>query len=70
MPMLCTLRKAASASSSALGLARPMSSLAKITKRRAIKAGSSPATSILAIQYNAASGSLPRTDLIIADIIS
>jgi len=44
----------------ALGSALPTSSAAKITIRRATKSGSSPASSMRAIQYTAASGSLPR----------
>ena len=40
-----------------------MSSLAKITIRRSTNSGSSPASSIRIIQYSAASGSLPRIDL-------
>ena len=70
MPIDWTLRRAASARSKALGLALPISSLARITKRRAIKSAGSPPTNIRAIQYNAASGSEPRTDFIMADIIS
>ena len=37
-----------------------MSSDAKMTIRRKMKSGSSPASSMRAIQYTAASGSLPR----------
>ena len=55
---------------SAFGLARPISSDARITRRRAINFISSPPASILASQYTAASGSLPRTDLIKAEIMS
>jgi len=43
-----------------MGSALPMSSAAKITIRRATKSGSSPASNMRAIQYTAASGSLPR----------
>ena len=41
----------------------PTSSLAKITIRLATNRASSPASSILANQYTAASGSEPRIDL-------
>ena len=41
----------------------PMSSLAKMTIRRAMKRASSPASSMRASQYTAASGSEPRIDL-------
>ena len=47
-----------------------MSSLARIAIRRAMNRGSSPASSIRATQYTAASGSLPRIDLISADAAS
>ena len=46
------------------------SSEAKITKRRAMKRGSSPPSSILANQYIAASGSPPRMLLIKAEAVS
>ena len=51
----------------AFGFELPISSEAAINMRRAIKLGSSPPLSMRAIQYNAASGSLPRIDLIKAD---
>ena len=49
-PTLCTASNAALASSSALGLARPMSSAALITRRRAINSGFSPPSIIRASQ--------------------
>jgi hypothetical protein len=54
----------------ALGLALPISSAAKITILRAINLTSSPPVNILANQYTAALGSLPRIDLIKAEIMS
>lgn len=55
---------------SAIGSASPMSSEAEITKRRAMKRGSSPASSMRASQYRPASGSDPRIDLMNADATS
>ena len=60
----------ATVSGNAWGSASPTSSLARITSRRAIKRGSSPPASILASQYIAASGSLPRQLLMKAEIVS
>jgi hypothetical protein len=48
----------------------PTSSEAAITMRRAMKVGSSPAETIDASQYRAASGSLPRMLLMKALIAS
>jgi len=48
----------------------PTSSEAAITIRRAMKVGSSPAATMLAHQYSAASGSLPRMLLMKADAAS
>ena len=48
MPISCTAWAAAVAASSAVGSARPMSSLACTTSRRAMNRGSSPATIIRA----------------------
>jgi len=48
------------------GSARPTSSLARITRRRAMNRASSPPSSMRANQYSAASGSDPRIDLISA----
>ena len=48
MPISCTAWAAATAVVSAVGSARPMSSLARITSRRAMKRGSSPASIIRA----------------------
>ena len=58
------------ATTSAWGSAMPMSSLAKMTIRLAMKRGSSPASSMRASQYTAASGSEPRIDLMNALITS
>jgi hypothetical protein len=46
-----------------------MSSDARITSRRAMNRKSSPATSILASQNTAASGSDPLSDLMNAEIV-
>ena len=54
----------------AIGSASPVSSHADIIIRRKIKCGSSPAEIILAIQYNAASGSRPLRLFIKALIMS
>ena len=62
-PTCSTAWAAAVASSSAIGSASPMSSLACTINRRAMKRGSSPASSIRASQNSAASGSEPRIDL-------
>ncbi|CFN76676.1 Uncharacterised protein [Bordetella pertussis] len=51
------------ASSVARGSARPISSIAMRTRRRARYLGSAPPSSMRASQYSAASGSEPRTDL-------
>ena len=48
MPISCTAWAAATAVVSAVGSASPMSSLARITNRRAMKRGSSPASIIRA----------------------
>ena len=48
MPMKATASAAATAVCSAVGSAIPMSSLAEMTSRRAMKRGSSPASSIRA----------------------
>ena len=48
----------------------PISSLAWIMMRRAMNLGSSPASIMRASQYTAASGSLPRIDLINAEMMS
>ena len=64
-----TASNAAFANNKALGLAKPISSEADITNRRAMNAGSSPPSTIRANQYKAPSGSLPRMDLMKADII-
>ena len=61
---------AASATRSAVGSALPMSSLAWIMMRRAMNLGSSPASIMRASQYTAASGSLPRMDLMKAEMMS
>ena len=50
MPIWLTMSKQALASSKALGLARPMSSAARMQRRRAMKSGSSPPSSIRASQ--------------------
>ncbi len=65
-PTNSTARAAASATTRASGSARPMSSLARITRRRAMNRASSPASSIRASQYSPASGSDPRMDLMSA----
>ena len=62
-PTNSTARAAASATTRASGSASPMSSLARMTSRRAMKRASSPDSSIRANQYRPASGSEPRTDL-------
>ena len=49
--------------------AMPMSSLANRIRRRAMYRGSSPASSIRAVQYSAASGSLLRRDLWMAEMM-
>ena len=48
MPISCTACAAATAVGSAVGSARPMSSLARMTSRRAMNRGSSPASIIRA----------------------
>ena len=48
IPISCTACAAATAVVSAVGSASPMSSLARITSRRAMKRGSSPASIIRA----------------------
>ena len=48
IPISCTAWAAATAVVSAVGSASPMSSLARITSRRAMKRGSSPASIIRA----------------------
>jgi hypothetical protein len=55
---------------SAVGLALPMSSLARIKSLLAMNFTSSPPSIILASQYSPAFGSLPLMDLIKAEIIS
>ncbi len=62
-PTNSTARAAASATTSAIGSASPMSSLARMTSRRAMNRASSPDSSIRANQYRPASGSDPRIDL-------
>ena len=47
-----------------------MSSIAMRTRRRPTYNGSAPPSSILTIQYSAASGDEPRTDLCRAEIWS
>ena len=59
-PTNSTARAAASATTNAIGSAMPMSSLARITRRRAMNRASSPASSMRANQYTLASGSEPR----------
>ena len=68
MPRKCTACMAAIDCSSARGSARPMSSIAMRTRRRAMYMRSSPASSMRASQYSAASASLDRTDLCSAEI--
>ena len=58
------------ATDNACGSARPMSSEAKITSRRAMNSGSSPDSIIRASQYRAPSGDEPRTDLMKAEMVS
>ena len=58
------------ASKRALGFARPMSSAARMHILLAMKRGSSPPLSILAIQYTAAFGSEPLTLLMKAEMMS
>src|SRR3989442_38855 len=60
MPRKWAVCCAAMACSSALGSARPMSSMAMRTRRRAMYRRSSPASSIRASQYKAASASEGR----------
>ena len=62
-PTNSTARAAASATTRARGSASPMSSLARMTRRRAMNRASSPDSSIRASQYRPASGSEPRIDL-------
>ncbi len=69
-PTNSTARAAASATTSAIGSAMPTSSLARITRRRAMKRASSPAASMRASQYRPASGSEPRMLLMKALITS
>ena len=69
-PIISTALAAATATTSAMGSALPMSSDAEMTSLLAIKRGSSPASSILAIQNKAASGSDPRMLLMKAEIVS
>ncbi|RAO57977.1 hypothetical protein LUPAC06_02838 [Micromonospora saelicesensis] len=59
-PTYSTAWAAAVATLSALGSAMPTSSLAKMTRRRAMNRASSPATSMRASQCTAASTSEPR----------
>ena len=66
IPTRSTACQHAIAVCSARGSALPMSSLAKIARRLQMKRGSSPDTSMRASQYTAASGSLPRIDLMSA----
>src|SRR3546814_20924291 len=58
------------AMTSAVGLARPTSSAARITRLLAMKSGSSTPSIIRASQSTAALGSLPRIDLMNAEIDS
>jgi hypothetical protein len=58
------------AKTSAFGFALPMSSEARMSIRRAMNFGSSPPSIIRASQYTEAFGSLPRIDLINAEMIS
>ena len=69
-PTYSTAWAAAVATLSAVGSAMPMSSLAKITIRRAMNRASSPATSIRASQCSAASTSEPRMLLMNALVTS
>ena len=69
-PTYSTAWAAATATSSARGSARPMSSEAWTTMRRAMYRGSSPASIIRAIQNSAASGSEPRMLLMNAEMTS
>src|SRR5688572_5858539 len=69
-PILFTASKVALAMTNAVGLALPISSLANINNLRAINFTSSPPSIILANQYTAALGSLPRIDLMNAEMIS
>jgi hypothetical protein len=61
---------AAWAMSSACGSALPTSSEAQIMMRRAMNLGSSPPSIMRASQYRTASGSLPRIDLMKAEMTS
>ena len=70
MPILLTTSKQAFASSSALGFASPTSSEALRHSLRAMNSGSSPPAIILASQYTAPLGSLPRMLLMKAEIMS
>ena len=69
-PTCSTACAAATATSSARLSAIPTSSDAWTISRRAMKRGSSPASTILANQNNAASASEPRIDLMNALITS
>ena len=70
IPMTWMAWKQSEASSMALGLALPISSEARMSIRRAMNFGSSPPAIIRASQYTAALGSLPRIDLMKAEIMS
>ena len=61
---------AAAATLMAMGSALPTSSLAKMRMRRAMNFGSSPPSIMRASQYATASGSLPRIDLMKAEMMS
>ena len=61
---------AETATVSARGSAFPTSSEAEMISRRAMNLGSSPAAIIVASQYSAASGSLPRRLLMNAETVS
>ena len=70
MPTCSTAWAAATAIVRAWGSALPMSSLARITIRRAMKRGSSPPSIITARYSSEASGSEPRVALIQAEMVS
>ena len=70
IPTKCTACCAAIATLSACGSASPTSSAAEITSLLLMNMRSSPASSILANQYRAASGSDPLIVFMKADIVS
>ena len=69
-PITSAALNAAAATWMACGSALPMSSDAAMRMRRAMNRGSSPASIMRASQYTAASGSLPRMDLMKAEMMS